>query len=124
MQSSLGTPFDSALAAAAGAPVADAAAEIPALAAAAVLGKCAPMPDGVAHIKGYDFNNGIDFSALLQTYKYMGIQAANLGLAVEEINRMVRQPLDSNHTAGLPCSDLRITHRLSVTCATRMLWRC
>jgi len=32
--------------------------------------------------------NGIDHDALLKAYRYMGFQATNFGLAVEEINRM------------------------------------
>ena len=38
---------------------------------------------------GYDFNKGVDYHALLQSYKYSGFQATNFGLAVEEINKMI-----------------------------------
>ena len=40
-------------------------------------------------MKGYDFNQGVDHHALLQSYKYSGFQATNFGLAVEEINKMI-----------------------------------
>lgn len=40
-------------------------------------------------VKGYDFNDGIDYNAVLQAYKYSGFQATNFGLAVEEINKMI-----------------------------------
>ena len=40
-------------------------------------------------MKGYDFNQGVDYHALLQSYKYSGFQATNFGLAVEEINKMI-----------------------------------
>ena len=40
-------------------------------------------------VKGYDFNEGVDYHALLQSYKYSGFQATNFGLAVEEINKMI-----------------------------------
>jgi deoxyhypusine synthase len=64
--------------------------EVPRLATAAVLEvKCEPMPAGSQAIKGYDFNEGVDYERLLDTYKHIGFQAANYGLAVEEINRMI-----------------------------------
>lgn len=40
-------------------------------------------------MEGYDFNNGIDYSALLASYRTSGFQATNFGKAVEEINKMV-----------------------------------
>ena len=43
----------------------------------------------VFQVKGYDFNEGVDYHALLQSYKYSGFQATNFGLAVEEINKMI-----------------------------------
>ena len=43
----------------------------------------------VSQVKGYDFNQGVDYHALLQSYKYSGFQATNFGLAVEEINKMI-----------------------------------
>ena len=43
----------------------------------------------VFQVKGYDFNQGVDYHALLQSYKYSGFQATNFGLAVEEINKMI-----------------------------------
>ena len=42
-------------------------------------------------MKGYDFNQGVDYHALLQSYKYSGFQATNFGLAVEEINKMINK---------------------------------
>lgn len=39
---------------------------------------------------GYDFNQGVDYDALLKTFITTGFQATNFGLAVEEIERMVR----------------------------------
>lgn len=40
-------------------------------------------------VKGYDFNKGIDYDALLKNYFNIGFQATNFGRAVEEINKMV-----------------------------------
>ena len=41
-------------------------------------------------VKGYDFNDGIDYHKLLQSYRTSGFQATNFGIAVEVINKMVR----------------------------------
>ena len=40
-------------------------------------------------IKGYDLNQGLDYSKLLQSYLTTGFQATNFGKAVNEVNRMV-----------------------------------
>eukprot|EP01047_Picozoa_sp_COSAG01_P041659 COSAG01_NODE_3588_length_5905_cov_3.425594_1_plen_158_part_00 len=65
------------------------------LATAAVLDvKCEKMAPGSVPIKGYDFNLGVDYGALMESYKQTGFQARNLGLAVDEINRMVRARRD------------------------------
>jgi deoxyhypusine synthase len=72
------------------------------LATAAVLEvKCAPMPPGSIPVKGYDFNEGVDYEKLLQSYSQMGIQARNFGLAVDEINRMVSFALVGAFAAAL-----------------------
>lgn len=41
-------------------------------------------------IKGYDFNNGINYEAIFQSYKTSGFQASNIGLGIEEINKMIK----------------------------------
>lgn len=38
---------------------------------------------------GYDWNKGVNYHELFNTYKYAGFQATNFGLAIDEINRMV-----------------------------------
>ena len=38
---------------------------------------------------GYDWNKGMNYKTLLETYRFCGFQATNFGLAVEEINKMV-----------------------------------
>uniref|UniRef100_A0A8C4ZVI2 Deoxyhypusine synthase n=1 Tax=Gadus morhua TaxID=8049 RepID=A0A8C4ZVI2_GADMO len=45
-------------------------------------------------IRGYDFNKGLDHRALLQSYLTTGFQASNMGLAVNEINRMIEKRLE------------------------------
>ncbi len=44
-------------------------------------------PKGIS-IKGYDFNSGLDYSKLLDTYMSTGAQASNLGKAIEIIKEM------------------------------------
>ena len=40
-------------------------------------------------VKGYDFNKGLDYNAVFATYKNTGFQATSLGLAIEEVNKMI-----------------------------------
>ncbi|XP_017769123.1 PREDICTED: probable deoxyhypusine synthase [Nicrophorus vespilloides] len=42
-------------------------------------------------VKGYDWNQGINYSELLKSYLHTGFQATNFGLAVEEINKMLKK---------------------------------
>jgi len=41
-------------------------------------------------VEGYDFNKGLDFENLLNSYKYIGFQATSLGKAIDEINKMIK----------------------------------
>ena len=66
------------------------ASEVPALAAKAVLVPSGELPVEKVRVQGYDFNKGVDYHELLSTFKTSGFQATNFGLAVDEINRMVR----------------------------------
>lgn len=59
------------------------------LATQSVFVKSCKMDDETAIVKGYEFNNGVDFSTLMNSYKFMGFQATNLANAIEEINKMV-----------------------------------
>jgi deoxyhypusine synthase len=61
---------------------------VPPLAAAAVMATNEEMPEGSATCSGYDFNQGVDFSKLMASYATHGFQASNMGLAINEINRM------------------------------------
>ncbi|XP_072299568.1 deoxyhypusine synthase-like [Eucyclogobius newberryi] len=53
--------------------------------------KCDPVPEETPQIRGYDFNLGVDHKALLQSYYNTGFQATHFGLAVNEINNMIRK---------------------------------
>lgn len=64
--------------------------EAAAAAAAAVL---APTTTDLSHlpiVAGYDFNEGVDYERLLQSYLTTGFQATNLALAVQQVRLMVR----------------------------------
>ncbi len=63
----------------------------------AVLVKSVPHEALGPEVRGYDFNEGINLSSLLDKYLYTGFQATNLGLACEEINKMVSNPLTMHY---------------------------
>ncbi|XP_005187852.2 probable deoxyhypusine synthase [Musca domestica] len=68
----------------------------PEIAKDAVLKKSEAIAEGTPQVKGYDFNDGIDYSKLFESYVNTGFQATNLGLAIKEINKMLdcrSQPL-------------------------------
>lgn len=66
----------------------------PLVAVNAVHKESATMPGGSLQVKGYDFNKGIDYHALLQSYLTTGYQATNFGQAVEQINAMIEKKLE------------------------------
>lgn len=55
-----------------------------------VLVESTNLPDGTPTVKGYDWNRGVNYKALLSTYRRCGFQATNFGLAVEEIMNMLK----------------------------------
>lgn len=65
----------------------------PEIAKDAVLKKSEAIAEGTPQVKGYDFNDGIDYSKLFESYVNTGFQATNLGLAIREINKMVNKHL-------------------------------
>ncbi|XP_060946749.1 deoxyhypusine synthase-like [Limanda limanda] len=61
-----------------------------------------PVPGDTPKIRGYDFNKGVDHQALIQSYLTTGFQATNFGLAVKEINNMMKkrqQPVNAANGA-------------------------
>uniref|UniRef100_A0A3B3RM98 Uncharacterized protein n=1 Tax=Paramormyrops kingsleyae TaxID=1676925 RepID=A0A3B3RM98_9TELE len=69
----------------------------PTVARAAVLKESSPLPEDLPQIKGYDFNQGVDHKALLQSYLTTGFQASSFAQAVQEINKMIekrQEPLE------------------------------
>lgn len=43
----------------------------------------------VGIVKGYDFNDGVNYYKLLQFYVRFGFQVSNFGYVVEQIDKMV-----------------------------------
>lgn len=61
----------------------------PSIAKEAVLVKSVELPSQTPTVRGYDFNDGVDYDQLFASYIKSGFQATNFGKAVEEINKMV-----------------------------------
>lgn len=63
--------------------------EAPAAALAAVLKHSSALPSESSQVRGYDFNRGVDYRALLEAFGTTGFQATNFGRAVQQVNAMV-----------------------------------
>ncbi|EDW93213.1 probable deoxyhypusine synthase isoform X1 [Drosophila yakuba] len=71
----------------------------PAVAKDAVLKRSEALAENTPQVSGYDFNEGLNYSKLFESYVNTGFQATNLGLAIREINRMLDcrdQPLEAD----------------------------
>lgn len=69
--------------------------KIPAVAKEAVLVPAAPLsPENFTKVEGYDFNKGVNYHNLLQSYATSGFQATNFGKAVQIINTMLDRKLE------------------------------
>lgn len=86
--------------------------EAPAAALAAVLKHSSGLPPESAQVRGYDFNRGVDYRALLQAYGTIGFQATNFGRAVQQVNAMVRARLPWQGW-GLPWAGISVHPCLS-----------
>ena len=56
--------------------------------------------EGFPEIKGYDFEQPFDFDRFIESFKYTGIQATNLGMAIDIINQMI----DNHAVIFLTCT--------------------
>ena len=77
--------------------------KVPDIATDAVLVRSEQMPEDAKIVKGYDFNAGLDHHALLHSFLHSGFQATNFGLAVEQINAMIKkreEPLGKDEDAS------------------------
>nr|KAF6275714.1 hypothetical protein mPipKuh1_010541 [Pipistrellus kuhlii] len=68
--------------------------EAPAAALAAVLKHSSALPPESAQVRGYDFNRGVDYRAVLEAFGTTGFQATNFGRAVHQINAMIEKKLE------------------------------
>ncbi|KAF1776011.1 DHS-like NAD/FAD-binding domain [Phytophthora cactorum] len=91
---------------------------VPQVAQDAVLVRSENLEGKSAHVRGYDFNEGVNYEKLLQSYVTMGYQGTNLGEAIEEIKRMrpefrktVKTKIFLGYTSNLISSGLRETLR-------------
>lgn len=64
--------------------------QVPDITKDAVLVQSVKLPEDTPKVKGYDFNQGINYEKLMQSYYSTGFQALHLGQAFEEINNMLR----------------------------------
>jgi len=60
---------------------------VPAIAAEAVLVPCDTVPD-TPTVQGYNFDEGVDYQKLFESFATTGFQATNFAKAVKEVNRM------------------------------------
>lgn len=68
--------------------------EAPAAALAAVLKHSLALPSESTQVRGYDFNRGVDYRALLEAFGTTGFQATNFGRAVQQVNAMIEKKLE------------------------------
>lgn len=64
--------------------------DIPECAKEAILVKSKELPLNTPTVQGYDWNRGINYNELFKSYKTSGFQSTNLGLAIDEINKMLQ----------------------------------
>lgn len=58
-------------------------------------------------VKGYDFNQGLNFEKLFESYLYTGFQGTNLGKAIQEINKMIKWRLSDEPVAKDETEELK-----------------
>nr|KAF6479677.1 deoxyhypusine synthase [Molossus molossus] len=66
----------------------------PAAAVAAVLKHSSALPTESAQVRGYDFNRGVDYHAMLEAFGTTGFQATNFRRAVHQVNAMIEKKLE------------------------------
>ena len=61
--------------------------------------------EGFPEIRGYDFDQPFDFDKFIESYRFMGIQATNLAMAIDIINKMI----EDKATIFLSCTSNMIS---------------
>lgn len=77
---------------------------VPSVAKESVLVSSCSVPEGTPKVAGYEWNNGVDYSKLLQSYVHSGFQSTSFGQAIDEINKMLdcrTIPLTEDQTDSL-----------------------
>jgi len=69
-------------------------------------------------ICGYDFNKGVDYEKIFDSFATMGIQASNFAKAVEIINEMIKEKafIYLGYTSNMVTSGVRETIRYLTEC--------
>jgi len=68
-------------------------------------------------VKGYDFNDGLDYSKLFASYKNSGIQATNMAYAIDQINQMIKWRLSDDPIKEDESEELKdMTRRKNIRC--------
>lgn len=75
----------------------------PNIAQEAVLVASGELPVEPVEVKGYDFNDGVDYGRIFKSFSTTGFQATNFALAVNEINRMIDCKLESLPSEDSEC---------------------
>ncbi|KAI9142333.1 deoxyhypusine synthase [Paraphysoderma sedebokerense] len=73
--------------------------EVPTGAAAAVLVQSAPIPEGTAKVEGYNFDSGVDWQKIFNSYPTLGYQGTSLGDAIRIIDEMLNWRLSHDPIA-------------------------
>lgn len=89
-------------------------ASVPQIAKEAVLMKSVELPSHTPIVKGYDFNDGINYDQLLASYVHSGFQATNFGKAVDEINKMVVICIHMHNITNTRINSLKL--EINVSC--------
>ena len=74
---------------------------------------------GTEQVRGYDFNQGIDYEKMFASYRHTGFQATNLGLAIEEVNKMIKwrlsdEPIADDETEEFKDPEVRKKTRCTI----------
>lgn len=80
---------------------------------------CEDMPEGTPTVKGYEFDKGVDFAALMASYRTMGFQATNVALAADEIEKMLKWRLSDEEIKPSEAEEwrdpaVRANHRCTI----------
>ena len=74
-------------------------------------------PEKKEIVEGYDFNQGVDYHKIFASYKYNGIQALNMGKAIEIINHMIDWRLSDDPIEEDEIDELRdMENRKKIRC--------